>query len=309
MSSQPEPACISTLVYGKDAKGGETWEVEGYNDEVLEPLLGICLPLFRKFSISVFEYSHIFNDGTLIYISTCPEWHKMYLKCHARTSFITNHIRFVFRNKKSYHVWDSNYPALKDKDLEFFIQSRKQHAICHDFTIYKHHPTSLESWSFAATEQDELRINFYLNNLDILNGFILYFNEQACKIINKAKKLQISDQDPFFSNQDSEPSIEEEQKLQFMEEVRIKEYPLLTPKGIIYLSRREIQCLSYKSKGKTAKEIAKKLTKKNTDNNVNHRTVEVYFRNITQKARNQPMSIIIESFLESPLSNLPLGEL
>ena len=282
-------------------------ELVDYNESIAQEILLICKPLFKKYNIGVFEYSRYFNDGTLIHLSTHLRWHKEFLYQYAGSPLVVNHLQRLFSQKYQYHVWDTECPVEKCDARMAFIKNRRRLNIWHDFTFYKHHENSLESFSFAAKKQNALEINFYLNYRDSLHGFTMFFVEQAGKIIDtkNCKKVKIASEN-FLINYDKmkEIEIEKEKRKSFLDEIRLSEYKLMTPNGFLYLSRRELQCLSFKSRGKTSKEIANQLK-------IGFRTVQGYIHSLSKKARALGLTLTrtVDLFLASSLNDLSLKDL
>lgn len=270
-----------------------------YNYKIQNFIQKICKPLF-KFNLTIFEYSHFDETGAQFYLSTHPEWHEFYLKNYARSIFILNHLKRIISEKKQYHIWNTGFPIPENSDLFEFINARSQFSMWNDFTIYQHSKNSLESWSFATKEKNDVQLNFYLNNFRYLERFIMFFKQQFSDVIQDTSPARIAILNESFSlfNEASiQNSLCKTKNKEFLEEIQLKKIRLDTPKGPIYLSCREMQCLALRSRGKKAKEIARILK-------IDARTVEVYFRNIKQKSLNQPISLLLDIFSESPFRNL-----
>lgn len=271
------------------------WNVIDYNNKILPQHLEICKPLFDK-NISVFEYNCYFEDGTGIYLSTDPEWHRYYLQNYARSLLMREHIQKMCAYKTKYHIWDTSPGYPKSEPLKVYIKDRRNFNMKYDFTIYLHYPGSIKSFNFSTTEDHPQLLIYCVNNIPALMIFIDEFEKYLSNIYREMgmQKLTITTILPFLKN-NFDP--------------KIKGFRLDTPKGIVELTPREIHCLSYLSKGKSYKEIAELMRVDLNRDKFSPRTVESYVKSIKDKAQGLGLSQLIDLFLNSPLCNILFSEL
>ena len=130
------------------------------------------------------------------------------------------------------------------------------------------------------TQDIDFIVNVYLNNLDMLDRFVLFFNDRAERLLKKAERTKIILPGKLY--QQSEEKIHTSPALADMiegviNEMQIKKYRIKHEKyQHIKLSSRELDCIFLYQDGKTAKETAREL-------NISQRTVETYFENIKNK--------------------------
>lgn len=166
--------------------------------------------------------------------------------------------------KKDYYFAHAHYPnQLKclAQDCNIYNGFTRQSRISED---------TWEWISFATTSSDSSYFNFYLNNRDLLDKFIVYFKDKAKKIIaNSIANAYVNHSKRVVQYYgDDELSTFPNSKENFLHEVSSKRISLLDKSGKeILIPRAEMNCLSLLSRGRSTKEIAANL-------NISPRTVE-----------------------------------
>ena len=156
------------------------------------------------------------------------------------------------------------------------FQSIRQLNVDHGIYLIYPHNDYCEFFAFASTCDHPEVVNFYLNNLDVLQKFTHYFKERASKLLQNAENNKIvlpyhqvkiqsfstSDLHEALNAQLNPSSYQDEKK--------------------ISLSQRQTDCVNLLLTGATSKEIAMQL-------NLSYRTVEDYINSLKQKfnARNK----------------------
>lgn len=269
-----------------------------FNDSVAPVITKICEPLFNNFGLTVFGYSHFLNNGTYLDICTDTQWQKHYLQEFASKSFIKDYVNKIRETDTKYVLWDNRVDVPREEKFSQFILDSCSYDIWHGFSIYKKHDNSLEAWHFATTKENYEVINFYLNRLDLLYHFILYFKDQAGKIIDTSdikKLIHLEDKGSLSLSGEMIPTIGKVQN--FIDQTVIKRFPLTTEKGIVFISKREAECVRHLSASKTVKEIAKAM-------DLSPRTVESYLNNIKSKLNCSSKLEIINLFEKSCIQYL-----
>ena len=269
-----------------------------YNISVAPILRDVCAPLFNNFGLNVFTYSHFFNDGTYVDLCTHAKWHERYIAPYASSDFVRSHVKGVYDKEIKYILWDNAPSPARDKIHSNFIADSCGFDIWHGFSMYRHNKKSVEAWHFATTKENSRVINFYLNNIKILNRFILYFQDKAADIIypSDAGKLVImNDREPLYDN--VAPIFSGSNVNEFMTQTDIKRHQLQTKNGVIYLSRREKECLLHLAMLRTTKDMANRM-------NLSSRTIEAYLNNIKKKTNCYTKSQLMEVFIENSISLL-----
>lgn len=155
-----------------------------YNEASASIISKICEPLFTNFGITIVVYSHFFNNGSYLDICTDAKWQQHYIAHFAAHSFIAEYTNSIFQTSTQYVLWDNNVDAIENDTQRKFIIDSCSFDIWHGFSIYKHHKDSLEAWHFATTRNNPQIVNFYINHLDLLNRFILYFQDKAASFLD-----------------------------------------------------------------------------------------------------------------------------
>lgn len=268
-----------------------------YNESISEDLLRLCQPLFGL-DVTVFEYAHFFKNASYIYISSHKEWYKHYIKNYANSAFIRNHINEVFETNTKYHSWNVSPDLPSEKEKAEFIISRRKFDLWHDFTQYIHHETSIEAWGFSMPQSDSKLINFFFNNLHRLEQFIVSFRSKASKIIDVpiSEKIMNTGKSLFSIEHTCEPIVEKKIR-EFEQVIKIDKFPLCTPRGIVFLTFKEVLVLCCLNSGHQLKAI-EKIT------GMSHNTVERCWESIKIKTQCTDKAKIIKMYKDSMLESL-----
>ena len=108
----------------------------------------------------------------------------------------------------------------------------------------------------------------YLNHIDLLKKFILYFKEIARPIINRAAHSKIIVPHKTI-NKEGEEFYNNDIIQEFLDNIKIEKVCIRTKGEDIYISSNEAKILSLIKCGYTAKEISKEIGLK-------QKTVEIY---------------------------------
>lgn len=245
-----------------------------YNLQVFNRAVEICSPLFSYSCVKSFRYFRIFENGDYINISTNQEWlNERVTKIHNNSTVFQKSACSAVDNKMSFYLWPTD---CRDAVLDLF----KKHNIFHGITAYKRSGSSVEAWSFGATVADSQAANFYINNLDILNKFISYFNICAKELIDVTDSSKLAHfSNPISIEKFQQPSAESFPTTGFSSPCGKKNL----------LTNRQLECLKLISNGRTAREVARIM-------NVSSRTVESHINTIKDKLKTTRKNSIIEYY-------------
>lgn len=227
----------------------------------------ICKPL-RQFGIHLFSYRKTFNNGSRINVSNNANWLEDYFRLDLyKTSLFESEI-------DSYSSGFSVWP--QESNLPVFAHGRNYYHSDNGITLILKDKDYCEYFMFGADLHNKQMINFYINNLELLKNFTEYFYEQSNDLIKKATKNLIT----------LTPTVKKSnQAIQICKSIDSSSIKELFPKKVhsnkpisqsVPLSPREMACVKYLLKGKTAKEIANFL-------HLSYRTIEYYLENIRGK--------------------------
>lgn len=235
----------------------------------------ICQPLFNNFEITNFGYVRFYDNGTMLRLSTDHEWTKKYF------------MHEFYNDIDFYSMQDLKEGDLR-KSLIYGTPLKEHHTALYDhniwniIVIYERQQNYGDVWFFGALRQHFQIMNFYINHMNVLEHFILYFRQKSHGIIdNKNNETLITTTiNPF-----SDSGFENNDKNIF----DTKKFYLEGKYGNIHFSEQEFECLKFLSRGKSIKEIA-------TIIKISPKTVESYIHRIKNKTGGLSTSKIIDIF-------------
>ncbi len=243
----------------------------------------ICDPLFSKTDINFFIYCRFYDDGTLFSFPSNTEWHQHFMK----KEYFSNKLRL----KEGHHLW----AAQKAYSLAA-IDARENFNIDNKFEIVERGLDYYDIYGFASRKGANSVIDYYINNIDYLKKFWLYFKNKAEKLIYEAKK---NENRIIIKHQmiQSDTSYAIENESDFMSN-RIKHYYInIKNKSDLYLTRREMQVVLYTLQQRSASNISKIL-------NISSKTVESYLASAKDKIDCTSRADLFDKMLESGLIQL-----
>lgn len=250
-----------------------------YNEAIMPRLQELCEPL-KILGISNFAYAKFTKDQRFFRIGTHEKYTELFFKydLYNRVDAYRGLLHadsFSEEKKTLVFLWDY-------KSLE---KMRMSVNMWNGITFYQFTKDLLETWAFGGSLEDIGLSSFYLNNLDLLKKFFLYFKSSAKDIIDvsdKNKTINI-----LFHDKNQKTYKENPEKiLAFNQKMLIKRYCIFTGQKEFSLSMREIDCLFYKSQGQTAKQIARNCQ-------ISPRTVESYLNNVRIKSGSENINQLI----------------
>jgi DNA-binding CsgD family transcriptional regulator len=241
----------------------------------------ICEPLFSNFEITNFGYVKMYDDGSMLRLSTDHEWTKKYFM-----NGFYNDIDFYAMQKVP--EGGIHKVLIYGTPIGEHYSALYDHNIWNIIVIYERQKNFGNVWFFAATREKTQIIDFYLNNMHILEHFILYFKEKTFNLIkNKKSERLISTKINAFL----EPFNYEKNIKNFLNSMDFDRFYLEGEYKNIYFSKKEFECILHLSHGKTIKEIAKLVAS-------SPKTVETHINNMKKKVSSQTSSKLIDIFQE-----------
>ncbi|MBT4880561.1 MAG: helix-turn-helix transcriptional regulator [Alphaproteobacteria bacterium] len=254
-----------------------------YMKATTEEVRKICQPFLDKVGLTYFCYHRVLENGKHLAVVNQLRWAEFFLENFKDDDEIAN----LFSKSKflPYMTWC----AVDDNRL---FSALREHNIWNGFTrTFICKDDSVESFSFA-TNINRTSINkFYVSNISLIEKFIAFFREKARQIISPSDRKKT-----YFSK----AKIYETSKKDFIipgelfPDADLSKTYINRNGVIISLSKREIECLQYLSKGETAKGVARKLE-------LSPRTIEFYIRNIKEKTGYNRRSDLISLLQNNPL--------
>jgi LuxR family quorum-sensing system transcriptional regulator SolR len=220
----------------------------------------------RRHNINYFTYRKFYMDNSRVFLGTRPDWLNIFL---SNKMYLRGNTEAKPQLYKRQAVLWSTLPN------QSIFQAARSIGIDHG--IYLMYPgiDYCEIFAFATSPNHPGTVNFYLNNLDVLENFTLYFRDQASCLLEESEKHKI-----FMPYHDKGLEVYEKEEM-FAFCNPNAPYTLL-PKRELKISQRQKECMYWLLKGATSKEIAAQL-------GLSFRTVEDYIGFLKQKfqARNK----------------------
>jgi DNA-binding CsgD family transcriptional regulator len=243
----------------------------------------ICKPLFDRSDISFFIYCRFYDDGTLVSFPSNTAWHKHFME----KEYFSNKLRM----KEGLHLWASHEQYSKAT-----IEARKHFNIDNKFEIVERGANYYDVYGFASSKGKNRIIDYYINNIDYLKKFGLYFKNKAEKLIDTARTV---DNRLLIHHQIVD--CEEEIMLEYVDDFmrnRIKHYYVNTRySSDLYLTSRETQILLYTLQQRSAVDIGRIV-------GISPKTVESYLAKAKEKLGCETRPDLFDIALESGLLQL-----
>lgn len=237
-----------------------------YATSVTQKIKEIAAPIFSHTKINNFSYLKFYKNGDVLNLTTDKRWieYRFDKKIKFKILF-KDYLKDSKENTPYLYLW----PEKTNDDL---LNALQQYDIWNGCNIYIQNKEHIEVFSFACPiEETEMR-NFYINNLDTLHRFILYFKDKSFDLI-KNDKNNIIKTDIIFSFPSQQNFINSETSASL--------YKNIAPENVfinedIYMTRRELECCSLLMRGDSIKIAANKL-------GLSPRTVETHINNVKHK--------------------------
>lgn len=229
----------------------------------IKDVAAICSPLAEHFKIDFFSYQRDYVDHQKsVQAQLAPLCNNVSFVEFVASYKYSEPTYYDFNNSSRYYFAHTVEPKLVSdisKNLKF------NHILC---KIERINNNEIDKFVFGTSSKDPEYINFYLNNHDLLDKFILYFREKAAKILNNAYQNPFKSNFPakYFGNNPLN-NIDAKRDI-FLQEITSSKIALLNKQGqVTKIPEMEAKCLLLLNKGRSAKEIGNIL-------NLSSRTVE-----------------------------------
>lgn len=254
-----------------------------YNLKINQVYSEICDPVFNAFGFTHLIYIRLFQNGRM-YLCNDVNWVKKYLECEFYKDFKHEHQAIIPEVKSKYAFWNGY-----EKDNVF--AAVYDYGVWNGLIIYQKD----EIFSFGTKKDNTSILNLYVNELDFIEHFILYFKSKARDLIYSREA-----ESSLIINDPSKPVIardlNQEKYRQFLAETKINKYNFKIKDIDLFLPKKHAQCLFHLSEGKTSKETGNLL-------NVSSRTVEKYLEILKSQTGCHSSSQLLNLFTKSALGN------
>jgi len=270
-----------------------------YCESIEGQILSTCDPL-KHLNITHFGYFKFFKNGTYLKLCNNLAWSKFYIThnlADKTTAFAESIIAIPFEELNT-QLW----PKSKGNDC---LAALYEHNVWNGIDLTVKHEDFIEVYYFATERENNQIFDLYLNHIDLLMKFKIYFQEKAAHLMETQDKKSLAAQaNPvsFFSEATQSIPIKANINIDaFFNETPVTHYYLGGKYSHIYLTRREAECLWYLSRGRTSKEAGRIM-------NLSSRTVESYITNLKVKTGTHWKNELIDIFLQSSLKNIFTNE-
>jgi hypothetical protein len=197
----------------------------------------ICKSLFRYTPIQVFEYSKVYPDGSRTELSNHAEHMKNAFITRAKMSRVYTPELIPFNQQYLFiPSWIETmcHPAQKNLQSQLYSQL-EMFGVGNELSIIKRHKSYVEYFHFYAAARSPGIENFYMNNLEVLEKFALYFVNTARNLIVKAdnnrllKPWRNKESDSILNSNLQKPSFDFN-KNEFIDSIKPKRF-FLTVEG------------------------------------------------------------------------------
>lgn len=254
----------------------------GYLKSATEQITIICEPLFKNSPITTCHYSRLFPEGRYLGLNTNSAWGEHIIKYgyQWRTSFFQPELKNLSTSKFRRLLWPSSTQDALIQDAAFL-------RIGSGITFARVKDNYIESYNFAAEGNNSLVQLFYINNLSILEDFIVYFQSRISYILSNAHSYPFAISPTKINFKDYADYSLQENLTNFQHQMQPYLGSCLHP--LLFFSAQELRCVFYLSQGKTAKEVARLMK-------LSPRTIEHYIDNIRRKTGYRRKVEIIKFF-------------
>ncbi len=226
----------------------------------------ICNPL-ESFGITYFTYSRVFEKKVVFFCNN-DEWYqrKFEYDLFDQDGFIT--VPSLYKNDFTKRLF-TGIPDPKIKVLQHMYDLDLWNSI----DLYKNEGSFNEVFHFGTTRARNTVLDFFVNNLHLLECFAYYFREHLMSLIGSKTDLYELDLTAISDI----AILEDIRSRTFNQEFNCSHnFTFFLNGQYISFSPRQRQCLALLYRGKTAKEIGRVLS-------LSHRTVEYYLDHIKMK--------------------------
>jgi hypothetical protein len=242
-----------------------------------QDIISICKPLFQSFGTEYFNFVRRFNNnGSEICLTTNAIWTKhfyeeklykhLFADRFAQRKSLINKLKVIPWTQFSLSPVRIAQSNLFDIGIGITLIFSKI-----GFTDYFH---------FGTNNQNHHMAEYYVSYTDCLIQFAYYFYDIANKIITECSKMEnrliISDR-PFRKEHEF-PHTTNLDIQKFINDVQPKRFSIQNDVEQVLLTKKEIQCITYLTRGNTASDIGNLL-------HMSKRTVETHLKNSRLKLK------------------------
>ncbi len=249
-----------------------------FNLDKTSKINDICAPLEQHFGITAFFYARMFDNGRYIFVSNNTSL--LEVVGVGDNIFNTEYFRqqpdLLCKHEPLVDVWPED---VNDSAMEFL----RARGLYNGFSILREFEGSVEVGTFSNNDKQSGIKEFYRKHTRVLDDFLTHFRTVGGDLTNPEGPANLGVSPHLMK---AYPEIDkifktttpwERKIIEFNKSLNSRVRKEIHETGRRYsLTVRELECLSYLTAGKTAKEIARII-------NAAPRTVETHINNIRLK--------------------------
>lgn len=225
----------------------------------------IAFPLQKYFDINFFGYIKSYKDTpNVVALTTSENWANWFVR-----NITKCHLGNINKQKIKISLWE-NMP-----DQTIYDLMHHDFNISHGIRFYYEHHDHAEIFSFAINQDNRSIIDWYLNNIDVLEKFILHFTNSSKQLIQLCDKNKLEYSNNFTSREIiyNEKNSATDNKQEFLNEIYNAKYDGNKISAIFRKDTQQMRCVKLLANGLMIKEIANQL-------GLSPKTVEHYLSNV-----------------------------
>lgn len=225
----------------------------------------------RAYGITYFAHKIIDDKGPKLYLGNAPALHELYYnEIMRKSSPIEGNVN---QFKTGYYFFE-HFPQPHPDSLE----QLKANDIGNIFVIIKESEKQCEFFFFGSEHHNRTINHFYINNINLLESFILAYKSQAARIHEQCldQRLLVNKMVEDNPHHLLSQRLGKEMVYSFLQQNVAKKVILTVDNKKIRISKQEMNCLYHLLNFKTNKEMAQVL-------NISPRTIETHFSHLKDK--------------------------
>jgi len=241
--------------------------------------LNSCSLLLKKINVTCFSYIKNFNNGKQIYLSTQPKWVEDYynLELYDSSDYEAEPVSY----ETGISLWSP------DSGTPIRLHGRDYYNSNHGITIINKFSNHCEFFFFSGPANRPKMQEFFVNNIDLLEHFILFFKDKFHCELKKLEKCKNPIVKESANNiQEKQINITTHSKRAFLEGTQIRQLTHKLNSSPVRFSTQQTACIRALLENKTLPEIAHIM-------NLSKRTVESYVDAIKNKLNCHSLSELL----------------
>lgn len=229
-------------------------------------LMEYCGHFLKKHDLNYFQVVRVNQDGSTVVLTNRADFTRFAIQhaIKANVPLVYSSVNKESLNANSYYfLWEHNLPTAP------VAMVRNEFNMANGLTFVERYPRHYYMIAFAAPIENTRVLDFYLNNIDLIQKFIHGFKAQQQDLLQKVESQPLILPPPLLDEN--------------LEEMLLPSKPNSCKRISVtfggqksYLTPQEYECIKQLPLGLTAKQIARNLI-------ISHRSVEKYFERVKNR--------------------------